>query len=237
MADQSFTSEDSGNRLLRALSAAALRELRPHLQRIALTQGRTLHKAHAVIDQVHFPESGIVSLVKSMKDGTTIEVGLVGREGMVGAMLLTGADRSPLEAMVQMPGSALRLPANILIEVLNRHPDFDAALRRFFRALLFQIFQSAACNGRHTVEQRLARWLLMVHDRIDGDELPLKHEFISLLLGIRRAGVSVALSGFKALGLVAARHGRVVLLDRLGLEAAACECYHTVAEHTRGLHS
>jgi len=232
---QTSTSERGGNRLLSVLSPGDCADLRAQLQRVALTQGRTLHKAHAPIEYIYFPESGIVSLIKPMKDGAAIEVGVVGREGMIGTMLMLGADSSPLEAMVQMPGSALRLPAAMLPEIVTRYPAIDAAARRFSQALLAQIVQSAACNGRHTVQQRLARWLLMVHDRVDGDELPLKHEFISLLLGIRRAGVSVAVSGFKALGLVATRHGRIVLLDRAGLEAASCECYRTMLDQSRAL--
>jgi CRP-like cAMP-binding protein len=229
------TPERGGNRLLAVLSPGDSADLRAQLQRVALTQGRSLHKAHSPIEYVYFPEVGIISLVKPLKDGATIEVGLVGREGMIGTILLMGGASSPLEAMVQLPGSALRLPAAMLPELLARYPDLDAAVRRFYRVLLAQIVQSAACNGRHTVPQRLARWLLMVHDRVDGDELPLKHEFISLLLGIRRAGVSVAVSGFKALGLVATRHGRIVLLDRAGLEAASCECYRTLVEQSRSL--
>ncbi|MGO8917713.1 MAG: Crp/Fnr family transcriptional regulator [Stellaceae bacterium] len=224
-----------GNRLLAALSAGEIEALRPHLQRIVLPQGRTLQKAQAPIDYVHFPESGIVSLIKPMKDGAAIEVGLVGREGMVGAMVLIGADTTPLEAVAQMPGAAWRLPTSALLEALERHPGFREALLRFGRALLLQIYQSVACNGRHTLEQRLARWLLMVRDRVDSDELPLKHEFVALLLGIRRAGVSVAFAGFKAAGLVATRHGRIIVLDRRGLEATACECYRAICDQSREL--
>lgn len=228
-------SEFGGNHLLATLSPGDIDKLRPHLQRIALPQGRTLHKAHAPIDHVYFPELGVVSLVKPLKDGTTIEVGLMGREGMTGAMVLIGADSTPLEAVAQMPGSAWRLPTSSLQETIDRHAEFRDALLRFARALLLQIYQSAACNGRHTLEQRLARWLLMVHDRVDSDELPLKHEFVAVLLGIRRAGVSVAFTGFKTAGLVAARHGCIVVLDRRGLETAACECYQAIIEQSQGL--
>lgn len=235
MTGQRASPESSGNRLLDTLSVAEIAALRPHLHRVALPQGRTLHKAHAPIEHIYFPQSGVISLVKPLKDGTTIEVGLMGREGMTGGMVLIGADSTPLEAVAQMPGSAWRLPTSSLQEAIDRHDAFRDALLRFARALLLQIYQSAACNGRHTLEQRLARWLLMVHDRFDGDELPLKHEFVALLLGIRRAGVSVALAGFKSAGLVAARHGSIVVLNRRGLEAAACECYRAIIEQSQGL--
>ncbi|HXZ02167.1 MAG TPA: Crp/Fnr family transcriptional regulator [Stellaceae bacterium] len=232
---QALLPEFSSNRLLATLSAGDIDRLRPHLERIALTQGRTLHKAHAPLDHVYFPDTGIVSLIRPLKDGATIEVGLLGREGMVGTMLLTGANTTPLEAMAQMPGSAWRLPATVLLETMERHPGFKASLFRFAQALLLQIYQSAACNGRHTLEQRLARWLLMVRDRVDRDELPLKHEFISLLLGTRRPSISVAIAGFKAAGLVATGHGYIVMLDRQGLERTACECYRTILDQSRGL--
>lgn len=200
-----------------------------------MTQGRTLQKANAPLDHVCFPETGIISLIRPLKDGSTIEVGLLGREGMVGTMLLAGADTTPLESMAQMPGSAWRLPAPMLRETIERHSGFKAALNRFAQALLLQIYQLAACNGRHTLEQRLARWLLMVRDRVERDELPLKHEFISFLLGTRRPSISVAIAGFKAAGLVAAGHGHIVVLDRNGLERTACECYRTILDQSQGL--
>jgi CRP-like cAMP-binding protein len=227
--------EFGGNRLLAALSGGDAARLRPHFERVALTQGRTLQKAQAPLDYVYFPEAGVVSLTRPLKDGAAIEVALLGREGMVGTTLLTGADTTALEALAQMPGAAWRLPASVLLEAMERHPGFKASLLRFTQALLLQIYQTAACNGRHTLEQRLARWLLMVRDRVDRDELPLKHEFIALLLGTRRASVSVAMAGFKAAGLVAAGHGHVILLDRRGLERTACECYRTIRDQSRAL--
>lgn len=223
----------AGNRLLAVLSPGELEALWPHVDRVALPQGRTLHKAQTAIDHVYFPESGIVSLVKAMKDGTTIEVGQAGREGMIGAMLLLGADTTALEAIVQMPGAAWRLPASLMLDVMARNPAFKTAINNCARSLLMQIYQSAACHARHTLEQRLAKWLLMVRDRTDADELPVKHEFIALLLGTRRPSVSVAIAGFKAKHLVGTRHSCIVVLDRPGLEGAACECYRTLIEQGR----
>lgn len=232
---QALLPELGGNRLLAALSAGEVERLRPHLEHIALTRGRTLHRAQGPLDYVHFPESGIVSLIRPLKDGAAIEVGLVGREGMVGATLLLGADTAPLEAVAQMPGSAWRLPSSVLLETIGRNPAFKGSLNRFAQALLLQIYQSSVCNRRHTLEQRLARWLLMVRDRVDRDQLPLKHEFIALLLGTRRPSISVAIAGIKAAGLVTAGHGYVSVLDRRGLERIACECYRTIRDQSREL--
>jgi CRP-like cAMP-binding protein len=172
----------------------------------------------------------MVSLVQPLENGTTIEVGMIGNEGLVGTPVLLGADSSPLEAMVQIPGSALRIPATAFREEVGRRAGLLRVMLRYVQALHIQVSFTAACNGRHTVPERLARWLLTAHDRSTSDQLPLSHDFLSQMLGVRRAGVTVALGTLKVAGLIRNSHARVTILDRPGLEAASCECYRTVRD-------
>jgi CRP-like cAMP-binding protein len=216
------------NRLLGALPLDDLDLLRAHLEPVPLPQRQTLSTPGTPIDQVYFPQEGMVSLVQPLENGTTIEVGMIGNEGLVGTPVLLGADSSPLEAVVQIPGSALRMPATAFREEVGRRAGLLGVLLRYVQALHIQVSLTAACNGRHTVPERLARWLLTAHDRSTSDHLPLSHEFLSQMLGVRRAGVTVALGTLKAAGLIRNSHGQVHILDRRGLEAASCECYPIV---------
>src|SRR5690242_6124880 len=170
----------------------------------------------------------MVSLVHPLSDGTRIEVGVIGREGFVGAAVLLGANSSPIEAMVQIPGSALRMRATVFRAQVARIKPFSDAAHRYAQALHVQVSQTAACNGRHILQERLARWLLAARDRADSDELPLSHEFLSMMLGTRRVGVTLALGTFRTAGMIKNRHGRVTIVDRADLEDAACECYRSV---------
>lgn len=216
------------NRLLLALAPEDLDLLGPHLEPVPLPHRQTLSKSDAPIDDVYFPQSGMVSLVQPLEDGAMIEVGMVGSEGFVGAPVLLGADTSPLEAMVQMPGSALRMPADAFRQQTGGSIALSRMLLRYVQALHVQVSLSAACNGRHTLPERLARWLLTARDRADSDRLPLSHDFLSMMLGVRRAGVTVAVGTLKAAGLIHNTHGQVTITNRQGLEAACCECYRTV---------
>jgi len=170
----------------------------------------------------------MVSLVQPLENGAMIEVGMIGNEGFAGVAVLLGADRSPLEAMVQIPGSALRMSASVFREEVDRRPTLSKVLLRYAQALHIQVSLTAACNGRHTLPERLARWLLTARDRATSDQMPLSHEFLSMMLGVRRAGVTVALGTLKAAALIRNTHGQVTVVDRPGLEAASCECYRTV---------
>jgi CRP-like cAMP-binding protein len=223
------------NRLLAGLPAKALAQLRRHLEPVSLPRGQVLTKPGARIDYVYFPESGMVSLVHPLADGTQIEVGVIGREGFVGAAVLLGANSSPVEAMVQIPGSALRMRATVFRQQVARIKPFSDAAHRYAQALHLQVSQTAACNGRHLLHERLARWLLTAHDRADGDELPLSHEFLSMMLGTRRVGVTLALGTFRTAGIIKNRHGCVTVIDRANLEDAACECYRSVREEYANL--
>jgi CRP-like cAMP-binding protein len=170
----------------------------------------------------------MVSLVQPLENGAMIEVGMIGNEGFVGVPVLLGAETSPLETTVQIPGSALRMQAGAFRDELSRRSTLLGLLLRYTQALHVQVSLSAGCNGRHTLPERLARWLLMARDRASSDDLPLSHEFLSMMLGVRRAGVTVTVGTLKSAGLINNSHGRVTIIDRQGLEAASCECYRTV---------
>jgi CRP-like cAMP-binding protein len=223
------------NRLLAALPAKALAQLSRHLEPVSLAWGQVLTKPKARIDYVYFPESGMVSLVHPLTDGTQIEVGVIGREGFVGVAILLGANSSPIEAIVQIPGSALRMRATAFRAQVARIKPFSDAAHRYAQALHLQVSQTAACNGRHVLQERLARWLLTARDRAESDELPLSHEFLSMMLGARRVGVTLALGTFKTAGIVKNHHGRITILDHANLEDAACECYRSVKEEYANL--
>jgi CRP-like cAMP-binding protein len=223
------------NRLLVALAREDLDPLKPHLKPVPLPHKQILSKADTRIDHVYFPQEGMVSLVQPLENGAMIEVGMIGNEGLVGVPVLLGADTSPLEAMVQIPGSALRMEASAFRQEMGRRTALVGLLLRYVQALHIQVSLSAACNGRHTLPERLARWLLTARDRATSDRMPLSHEFLSMMLGVRRAGVTVAVGTLKAAGLIHHTHGQVTILDRQGLEAASCECYRTVREEYQRL--
>ena len=187
------------NRLLAALAPAALETLRPHLfGPVELAQGQTLHRRGYPVADVFFPEAGLASLTAGTMDGD-VEVGLTGREGLVGAAVLLDPEAVAVhEAFVQIPGAAWRVPTSALRGAVEQSPTLREHLLRYVQSLMVQSGQTAACNARHSVPQRLARWLLMAHDRVDGDELALRQEAVSLMLGVRREGVSVAAGGSAA---------------------------------------
>jgi CRP-like cAMP-binding protein len=217
------------NRLLAALPPDALAALRPRLEPAELPMREVLQPAGEPIHHVWFPEAGWVSMLAYLEDGDAAEVGLVGREGFLGLPVLLGADRDDLEAMVQCPGTALRMDAAAFRDALEGVPAFRTLLLRWALVHHGQVARTAACNGRHHVDQRLARWLLMAHDRTTGnDEFPMTHEFLSMMLGVRRAGVTVGLGQLQKAGHIEYRRGCVEVTDRPGLESVACECYGVV---------
>lgn len=228
-------SVESRNRLLAALRPEDLDRLRPHLKYLEMGHRHVLQKAGTAIEYVYFPVQGMVSLVRQLEDGVEIEVGIVGNEGMVGIPIVLGIGAMPCEAMVQLPGAALRLPVDALRAEMTHSPELTALLLRYAQAFFVQVSQSVACNGRHTLERRLARWMLMAHDCVEGDELLLSHEFLAMMLARRRAGVTTAVGVLKAAGVISNSHGRIVIRDRKGLEAAACECYRTVKQEQKRL--
>ena len=213
------------NHLLAALPPEEFARLAPALLAVDLPLNLTLFPPDAPIGAVHFVETGVISMVNLMADGSYVEVGVVGREGMVGWPLLMGADTSSSEARVQMPGIALRCGAAAFLDALADGPDLRSALLRYVLAFHCMVAQTAACNARHALDQRLARWLLVAHERAEGDDLALTHESISMMLGVRRAGVSIAAKVLRDHGLIQYASGHMIVLDRPGLEAASCECH------------
>jgi CRP-like cAMP-binding protein len=216
--------------LLAALPRDVLTGLLPKLAPVALTMRQPIYNPDAPIEAVYFPESGMFSLVAVLEDGTHAEVGLIGREGMLGISLLSGIDTPFIESMVQMPGTALRMAARDFLHEMEANPPFRALIFRYNEALQAQIMQTAACNGRHGLEQRFARWLLMARDRADADALPLTQEFMAMMLGVRRPSITVTAGILQRAGLIRYSGGRVTILDRASLEAASCECYGAVKQ-------
>ncbi len=228
-------SKHTGNRLLASLSQKDLAPLARHFEVVPLILREGLSKAGRAIPFAYFPERGMISLVQTLEDGATIEVGLVGREGFFGVPLILGSRSSPVEAMVQGEGSAIRIPAEILVAEVSRNERLRGLLLRYTQAHLSQVTQTAACNGRHGVRQRLARWLLEAQDRLGGDTVPISHEFLSFMLGCRRAGVSEGLAALKDSGIAPAGRGAIHVGSRKSLEAASCECYRTTRAEFRRL--
>jgi len=228
MADPLPVRRSVRNKLIAGLPAKDFERIRPHLERITLPQHQRLLEPDARTEYVYFPESGMVSLILSLEEGDVVEVGLVGNEGIVGVLAGLGASRISGEAIVQMPGAGLRMQTAVLRKEIGLSSSVRQMLLRYVQALFCQITQTAACNGRHALPQRLARWLLMANDCARTSEVNLTHEFLSMMLSVRRAGVTSALGALKDIGIIATGHGRISIRNRKRLEATACECYRTV---------
>ena len=218
------------NRLLEMLPEEYLERLRPHLELVTLDLRQNLYKPNEPIADVYFPISGVCSLVINMDDGAIVEVATVGNEGMVGLPVFLGAGMIPGEAFAQVAGQSFRLSADRLRQEVRNGGPFHDVLHRYTQALLNQISQSAACNRAHSIEQRCARWLLMTHDRVGGDDFLLTQEFLGQMLGVRRASVSEVASALQASGAIRYSRGIITVTDREGLERAACNCYRIVRD-------
>ncbi len=226
------------NKILAALPAKEYERLRAHLTPVSLNLGVTLYAQDARIEYVYFVNTGVVSHVTHMEDGGSVEVGLVGSEGVVGLPVALGDDVSPNHAIVQIADGAMRMDTSAFRDELARGGRLRSLLLLFALALNKQVAQTAACNRSHNVGDRLARWLLMCQDRVEGDELHLTQEFIAQMLGTRRSGVSEAAILLQAAGLIRYSRGHITVLDRERLKEFACECYEVVrAEFERLLGS
>ena len=222
------------NQLIAALPTSEYQRLIPHLERVTLPLQQVLYEECEPITHVYFPLQGIVSLVSTMEDGGTVEVGMVGNEGIVGMPVLWGGISTITRAFVQIPGFGMKIKGSLLKTEFDRGGALQTLLLRYTQALHTQVSQGAACFRLHTIEQRLARWLLTVHDRMDRDEFPLTQEFIAQMLGTRRAGVTLAANSLSQAGMIRYTRGRITILNRKELEATSCECYKTIqAEFTR----
>lgn len=219
-----------GNRLLRKLEARDGVSLQNAVKPYALETGATLYAAQAPLDYAYFPLSGIISAILVMRNGDSIEVGTVGKEGMQGVAGLNGVVLSPYQVIVQVAGEALRIAIDDLRTELDRNPSLRSVMDRYQAALLIERSQSVACNGLHRIDQRCCRWLLQTHERLESDVLPLTHDFLAVMLGVRRASITDVLRPLDEKGFIRAGRGKITILDRGGLEKASCECYRTIHE-------
>ena len=222
------------NRILGALSNEDLERLLPLLESVPLVDGMPIYEPNKPISHVYFPISGVVSLVSEMREGT-VEVGTVGREGMTGLPLVLCATTMPTRAFVQVPGHAYRTRGTDLRAVMREAPHVERLLYRYVLALFDQTAQHAACNRLHALEERCARWLLMTHDRVDGDVVPLKQQFLAEMLGVHRPAVTIAAGALQKAGVIRYTRGKVTVLDRERLEDAACACYAIIARRAKEL--
>jgi CRP-like cAMP-binding protein len=213
------------NRLLELCDDDDVERLSTHLEPVTLEYKRALYEPDRPIEWAYFPTSGVVSLVITMQNGAAAEVGTVGNEGMVGVPLLLGDDRTPASAYVQVPGSALRLRASVLVGELRRNGALRETLSRYVHAVLNQVALTAACNALHSVEQRCCRWFLMTHDRVQSDKFLLTQEFLGMMLGVQRTSVTSAANALRKRGIVDYRRGEVTILNRQEIEKCSCECY------------
>ena len=218
------------NRLLAALPVEEYQRLIPHMERVSLPFQKVLYEPTEPIRHVYFPHQGIVSLVATMLNGSTVEVGLVGNEGMVGIPVFLGGNTTTNRSFVQVAGDGTRMESLRLLAEFNRGGALQKLLLRYMQALHTQVSQTAACNRIHPVEARLARWLLMVSDRMESDQFELTQEFIAQMLGTRRAGVTVAAGTLQQAGMLRYSRGRITILDRKAMDATACECYRTTKD-------
>ena len=223
-------SEPVENRLLAALPPDEYDRLRPNLRPVSFSLGEVVYEFGGQLDYVFFPTNSIVSLLYTMENGTSAEMGLTGNDGVVGIALFMGGGTMPNRAVVQSAGDALMMKAKVMQDEFALGGKFQYLLLRYTQALITQISQTAVCNRLHTVEQQLCRWLLLSYDRIPGDELIMTQELIADMLGVRREGVTVAAGRLQDSGAISYVRGHIKILDRQKLETTVCECYRVVKD-------
>ena len=235
MSTYSSTPNPVGNRLLAALPQQEYQRLLPNLEPVSLDLKLVLCEPNAPIEYAYFPNSGATSMINLMQKGQTIEAATVGKEGMIGVPLLLGTTQIPLEVIVQIPGDGLRMKADVFKAEVYWGCPLHTLLLRYMQTLMNQISQTAACNSFHSVEQRCCRWVLMTQDRVESDSFPLTHEFLAIMLGVRCASVSEVAATLQKSGLIDYHRGQITIRDRLGLEAASCECYESTKQEYKRL--
>jgi CRP-like cAMP-binding protein len=223
-------SEPVENRLLAALPPDEYEHLLPNLQQVSFSLGEVVYEFGGHLDYVFFPTTSIVSLLYTMENGSSAEMGLTGNDGVVGIALFMGGGTMPNRAVVQSAGAAIRLKAKVLQDEFALGGKFQRLLLRYTQALITQISQTAVCNRLHSVEQQLCRWLLLSHDRLKTDELIMTQELIADMLGVRREGVTVAAGHLQDIGAISYVRGRIKILNRQKLEETVCECYQVVKD-------
>ena len=223
------------NQLLSLLSHADRQRVLDRCEKLSLDARTIIYRADDPIAHIYFPLSGMVSLVITTEEGQTVEIGSVGNEGMVGTPLALGAEKSHVEALVQVSGDMLRISQKDFQRELKRSAVLTRMVQRFAQALMTQIAQSVACNQLHSVDQRTCRWFLMTHDRAGVDDIELTQQFVAQMLGVRRPSVTVAAGLLQKAGLIRYSRGKLAILDRKGLEAGACACYRIVRRESERL--
>lgn len=216
------------NRLLAALPPKEYQRLLPELEHVVLEFGKILYEPGDTVRHVYFPNDSIISLLSTVAKRSTLEVGIVGNDGMAGISVFMGVDTSRTRALVQGPGTAARMRSAALRRESRQPGMLPRLLQRYSHSLLTQISQSAACNRFHTVDARLARWLLMTHDRVRSDEFPITQQFMSDMVGVRREGINKAVGDLQRSKLIASTRSRIRILNRRKLEAASCVCYSII---------
>jgi len=216
------------NHLLNALPASDYERIAAHLELIPMGLGDVLYESGSQLRYVYFPTTSIISLLYVMEDGASAEIAIVGNEGILGISLFMGGDTTPSRAVVQSAGHGFRLSGELLKDEFERFGPTMHLLLRYTQALITQMAQTAVCNRHHSVDQQLCRWLLLSLDRLSANELTMTQELIANMLGVRREGVTEAAGRLQNAGLIHYRRGRITVLDRPGLEARSCECYHVV---------
>lgn len=223
------------NDILRALLSSEYQHLRPTLERVELKLGELIYRADQPIEYVYFPETAVVAMIDTVEDGSTVEVGIIGHEGMVGINIFLGCLVTPDKAIVQISGSAMRMKSSDLRRELHFGSPLQRLLLRYTQVLLAVISQSVGCSQHHSVPQRLARWLLTMHHYADSGEFEMKQEFIAAMLGSRRVGVTEAAGRLQESGLIRYRRGRIRVLNAAGLKKKSCECYRFIRQQFAGL--
>lgn len=222
------------NFLLAALSVGDLALIEPMLTPVSFNLGDSLYESGEKMDYVYFPTTVIISMLYIMENGATAEIGIVGNDGLLGIALFMGGATTTSRAIVQSAGNAFRMKAKDMKEEFAKGGVFQELLLRYTQALLTQISQTAVCNRLHPIEQQLCRWLLLSHDRLDSDKLVMTHDLISNMLGVRREGITLAAQKLAKRNLIINKRGTITVIDRQGLETAACECYAVVnSEYNR----
>jgi CRP-like cAMP-binding protein len=227
--------EPATNQILKALPPDEMDRISSHLQAVELATRMDLYDKDNPVEFVYFLHCGVVSMTTSLNNGNMVEIATIGPEGMVGIPVFLGGDRMPSNAFVQVPGNGVRMSSDAFREIIGVCPSLNRLLLRYTLALMNQIAQTAACNRTHPIEERCARWLLMTHDRVYAQEFTLTQEFLAQMLGVRRPSVSIAAGILARAGLISYVRGRITIVDREGLEAAACDCYRIIADEFRRL--
>ena len=223
------------NALLRALPPDEYARVERHLQIVSLTAKQAAYEANDPITTVYFPISGVLALVTLMQSGEMLAVASIGNEGFVGHAIALGSDRMPYHVLCKVAATCAAMRADALLEQLRMDDGLHMLLLRNTQALFNQVALVAACNRLHPVERRVARCLLMMHDRVGADEFPMTHEFLAELLGVRRATITEVATALQKAGFIRNDRGRIVIVNRAGLESAACECYRAMHEQYEGV--